>query len=57
MNIEELEKTISLTKDRIKKTNSTKMKNDLGKYLKKLQKERQNITNCSSVIQNDTKKG
>lgn len=57
MNIEELEKTISLTKDRIKKTNSTKMKNDLEKYLKKLQKERQNITNCSSVIQNDAEKG
>lgn len=51
MNIEELEKTISLTKDRIKKTNSTKIKNDLGKYLKKLQKERQNITNYSSVTQ------
>jgi hypothetical protein len=40
MNIEELEKTISLTRDRIKKTNSYKLKNDLGKYLKKLIKER-----------------
>lgn len=40
MKIEELEKTISLTRDRIKKTNSIKLKNDLGKYLKKLIKER-----------------
>lgn len=40
MNIEELERTISLTRARIKKTNSYKLKNDLGKYLKKLIKER-----------------
>jgi len=40
MNIKELEREIALTKERINKTNSWKHKNDLGKYLKKLIKER-----------------
>jgi TATA-binding protein-associated factor Taf7 len=40
MNIEELERTISLTRARIRKCSSPKLKNDLGKYLRKLIKER-----------------
>lgn len=40
MNIEELERTISLTRTRIKNSKSPKLKNDLGKYLKKLIKEK-----------------
>ena len=40
MTIKELEREISLVRDRIKKTSSWKLKTDLGKYLKKLVKER-----------------
>lgn len=40
MNIKELEREIALTRQRINKTPSWKLKTDLGKYLKKLIKER-----------------
>lgn len=40
MNIEELERTISLTRLRIRNCKSSKLKNDLGKYLKKLIKDK-----------------
>lgn len=40
MNIEELERTIALTKATIKKTSSYKLKNDLTKYLHRLTKEK-----------------
>ena len=40
MNIQELERTIALTKENIKKTKSYKLKNDLTKYLHRLTKER-----------------
>ena len=40
MNIKELEREIALTRNRINQTNSWKLKNDLGRYLKRLVKER-----------------
>lgn len=55
MNIKELEREIALTRERIKKTPSWKLKNDLGKYLKKLVKERDDyyiFRNERSVINN-----
>ena len=40
MNIEQLELEIKSVRTRIYKTKSEKVKNDLGKYLKRLVKER-----------------
>ena len=40
MDIKELERTIALTKENIKKTKSYKLRNDLTKYLYKLNKEK-----------------
>ena len=40
MNIEELEQEIARVKIAINKTSSYKLKNDLGKYLKRLSKEK-----------------
>lgn len=40
MNIQELEREIVLVRERINKTKSWKMRNDLVKYLKRLTRER-----------------
>lgn len=50
MNIKELEREIALTRERIKKTPSWKLKNDLGKYLKKLIKERNDYYQFSKEV-------
>ena len=50
MNIEQLEKEIILVKYRINNSISYKVKNDLGKYLKRLTKERNDYYKFRSGI-------
>jgi hypothetical protein len=50
MNIQELEKEIDRVRNAIKKTSSIKLKNDFGKYLKKLTKERNDYYRFKGVV-------